>query len=58
MYRFYAHSADGKQPNDWHLLDEHLTSVAKAAKDFAEVFGAGDWAYLAGLWHDVGKYAK
>jgi CRISPR-associated endonuclease/helicase Cas3 len=20
-------------------------------------FGAGDWGYLAGLWHDVGKYS-
>ena len=27
------------------------------ARVFGEPFGAGDWAYLAGLWHDLGKYA-
>ena len=26
------------------------------ARGFADDFHAGDWGYLAGLWHDIGKY--
>ena len=39
-----------------HSLEEHLHSVAALAESFAATFGAGDWAKLAGLWHDLGKY--
>ena len=39
-----------------HPLDEHLRGVAALAESFAAAFGAGDWAKLAGLWHDLGKY--
>jgi CRISPR-associated endonuclease/helicase Cas3 len=28
------------------------------ARDFASVFGAPDWGYLAGLYHDLGKYSE
>ena len=38
-----------------HLLDEHLNSVAGLAASFAPAQWR-DWAYLAGLWHDLGKY--
>ena len=38
-----------------HRLDEHLNEVAKLASQFANDF-APDWAHLAGLWHDLGKY--
>jgi len=55
--KYYAHSLDGKPPSEWQPLDEHLKNVAKMARSFAEGFGAGDWAYLAGLWHDIGKYS-
>lgn len=49
---YIAHiSEDGrKQP-----LDEHLTATASRAKSFAEVFQSSDWAYYAGLIHDIGK---
>ncbi len=40
-----------------HLLDEHLRGVAKIANTFASDFDAADWAALAGLWHDLGKYS-
>lgn len=43
---------DGKT----HDLLEHLNGTAARAKDFAERFGSGQAAYLAGLWHDLGKY--
>lgn len=39
-----------------HLLDDHLRGVATLAESFAAAFAAGDWAKLAGLWHDLGKY--
>lgn len=39
-----------------HPLDEHLREVSRIAGEFAEVFSNGDWARVAGLWHDLGKY--
>jgi CRISPR-associated endonuclease/helicase Cas3 len=39
-----------------HALDEHLRMVAKRAFEHANEFKAGDWGYIAGLWHDLGKY--
>lgn len=39
-----------------HLLEDHLFDVATGAANAAASFGAADWAYLAGLWHDLGKY--
>lgn len=27
------------------------------AAEFARPFGGEQWAYLVGLWHDLGKYA-
>ncbi|HYE36743.1 CRISPR-associated helicase Cas3' [Methylocaldum sp.] len=41
-----------------HDLAEHLRGVAELGREFAEVFGSGDWAYLAGIWHDLGKYRE
>ena len=46
-------SADGRlQP-----LEEHLRNVAEYAKRFSEVFEAGEYAYVLGLAHDIGKYS-
>jgi len=39
-----------------HLLQDHLHAVAHGARNAASKFDAGDWAALAGLWHDLGKY--
>jgi len=41
-----------------HDLDEHLLGVGNLASNLASEFGNSDWAYLAGLWHDLGKYSK
>jgi len=46
--KYYAHSQDGKPPEAWHRLDDHLKEVAKMAQTFADDFNGGDWAYLAG----------
>jgi len=48
---YYAHSNEGKPVDEWHLLEEHLKGTAELAKSFADEFGSGEWAYLAGLWH-------
>ncbi len=55
---YYAHSLKGRPPEEWQALDEHLKNVAKLAADFARPFGGEKWAYLAGLWHDLGKYSN
>ncbi len=55
--KFYAHSLEGEPPEKWHDLEEHLRQVAELAACFAAEFSAAEWAYLAGLWHDLGKYA-
>jgi CRISPR-associated endonuclease/helicase Cas3 len=39
-----------------HELVEHLKAVAEMAREVAGKFGAGDLAYWAGLWHDLGKF--
>ncbi len=38
-----------------HGLFEHLSNVSEMAAYFAAAFGS-DWARLAGLWHDLGKF--
>ncbi len=40
-----------------HALGEHLRGAAYRAERWAALLGAGEWARLAGLWHDLGKYA-
>ena len=49
----YAHSANTR--GERQLLVDHLRNVAALAGELASPFGGGDLAFLAGLWHDVGK---
>lgn len=55
---FYAHSVKGKPTSEWHHLEEHLKGTAALAASFAAEFGCGEWGYLAGLWHGLGKYTR
>ncbi|MEP6878187.1 MAG: CRISPR-associated helicase Cas3' [Nitrosospira sp.] len=41
-----------------HSLEEHLREVSLLAGEFAQLFGSEEWAALAGLWHDLGKYRE
>jgi CRISPR-associated endonuclease/helicase Cas3 len=50
---FWAHTSPDGAP---HELRHHLTAVAAAARASAEPLKSQQWAYLAGLWHDLGKY--
>ncbi|MDP2830200.1 MAG: CRISPR-associated helicase Cas3' [Sulfuricellaceae bacterium] len=51
----YAHSANAN--GDWHPLAQHLVSVAGLAENFASLAAWAEEARLAGLLHDLGKYA-
>ncbi len=39
-----------------HWLDDHLRDVAQLAAEYANEFKCAEWAYVAGIWHDLGKY--
>lgn len=57
--QFIAHVREGQDGKFViHELKDHLCEVAKLAEGFAQDFGSADWAYIAGVWHDLGKYAK
>lgn len=58
MAEYFAHSLKGKSQEEWQKLEEHLKNVANLANNFAEPFNSGNWAYLAGLLHDIGKYSQ
>lgn len=53
-----AHIKSGANGGKWepHVLDEHLREVATLAAHFSASFALPAWAFLAGLWHDLGKY--
>ena len=54
---FFAHSLPDRPPAEWQSLNDHLRNVAELAAEFARPFGGQEWARLAGLWHDLGKYS-
>lgn len=56
--KYYAHSLKGKGREEWQLLATHLKNVAELAAQFADSFGADEWAMVAGIVHDIGKYSK
>lgn len=48
-----------KRENDFKTqsIKEHLESTANKAKDFGDSFDNGDYAYMCGMLHDIGKYS-
>lgn len=61
---YFGHSRPGQPIDSWEPLRRHLAWVSvgqshrlEGCRDFSRVFGASEWGRLAGLWHDVGKYA-
>lgn len=55
--RFCAHSTGSQDRHDWEPLKVHLEAVAAGAGQRAEKFGSGPLGHIAGLLHDLGKYA-
>lgn len=52
---FYAHSLEGRPPEEWQRLEVHLAQVAEMASGYASVFDSADWAKVVGVLHDLGK---
>ncbi len=57
MRIYYAHTHDGDPEKHWERLKDHLVNVETLAGQFAQSIHATEWAQLAGLWHDLGKYS-
>ncbi len=55
--QFIAHITQINGNFEIHDLSEHLLEVSQLASEFAADIGK-DWAELAGLWHDLGKYRQ
>src|SRR5579863_9511224 len=53
--RLYAHTLPNARRDKWEPLDEHLKKVAQLCQRFAAEFGAGEWGWIAGRCHDLGK---
>lgn len=53
---FYARIVEKDGVLSKQLLSDHLYNVADRAAGYGADFDSGDWAYLIGLWHDLGKY--
>jgi hypothetical protein len=43
---------------DLHADHGHLNKVAWWTSKFAEALDAKEWGFLAGKWHDLGKYSE
>src|SRR2546421_4242407 len=61
--KFYAHTAEDENGNqlpetEWQLLKDHLRQVAALARAYAGPLGLCHEAEMAGLLHDLGKYAQ
>ncbi|HIS41002.1 MAG TPA: CRISPR-associated helicase Cas3' [Candidatus Aphodovivens avistercoris] len=53
--RYVSHASDDGQ---YEAVRDHLNEVSQMAAEFARPFGGEDWAALAGLAHDIGKYSE
>ena len=56
MMDYLAHSGSPGDKSEWQRLADHLLAVAQMAAEFARPFGLEKAAYIAGLFHDLGKY--
>lgn len=54
---FYAHSGFAEDQSDWQTLANHLRATATLAGELGKPLGLERIAYLAGLYHDLGKYS-
>lgn len=54
--QYLAHISEDRRRTQ--TLQEHLIKTAETARQFASAFGHGDWGYVCGLAHDIGKYSE
>lgn len=55
MADYYAHVTDDGRKQ---TVEEHLRGCAELGETFASSFDAGDYGFLAGIMHDIGKYSE
>lgn len=53
---FYGHSEN--PAGKWQTMREHASEVSRLAGEHASYFGVSERAQLAGILHDLGKYAE
>lgn len=53
---YIAHKREND--NNTQSIKEHIENTANKAKLFGDSFNNGDYAYISGLLHDIGKYSK
>lgn len=56
ILKYYAHTGIREDRSDWQLLADHLENTAALAAGRAAPLGLPAAAYMAGLFHDFGKY--
>jgi CRISPR-associated endonuclease/helicase Cas3 len=56
--QLYAHTKEGRPPNEWQLLSQHLANVAQIADRCADKFQSAGWGWNAAWIHDLGKAAN
>jgi CRISPR-associated helicase Cas3/CRISPR-associated endonuclease Cas3-HD len=55
---YYAHTTKRSDKSDWQLQETHLKEVAELCKKYATPIGMGYEGYIAGLFHDIGKFSE
>ena len=55
---YYAHSGASEDREHWHRLSEHLEGTGARAAGFLDTVGGAEFARVAGLLHDLGKYTQ
>ena len=56
--KYYAHSGTSEDRENWHRLSEHLDGTGARAAGFLDAVGGAEFAMVAGLLHDLGKYTQ
>ena len=56
--KYYAHSGASEDREHWHRLSEHLEGTGARAAGFLDAVGGAEFARVAGLLHDLGKYTQ
>ena len=53
---YFAHS-NGVDKSQWQPLYDHLINTSSLARQLGADAGVSDFASIAGLFHDIGKYS-
>jgi CRISPR-associated endonuclease/helicase Cas3 len=54
---YYAHS-NASDKSEWQTVKEHLENTARLARELSQGTNLSDFAYIAALFHDLGKYSQ